>query len=326
MNQTPNSYGIGALAGVATMLLALGVTSGSGLAVILYLLSPLPIMVAGLGWGLGAGIAGIVVAALGIAVVGNGETAVVITLTTTVPAAMCAFLMGLSRPAEEMGGPKGQIAWYPLSDVLFRLALMTAIAFVVIGVLIDYGPELMAQFADQFISRLQEADPEFAFTPEARTEFVSAMTGMLPLIQPALWMMLLVANLYFALSIARASGKLSRPREVWPISMRMPRPALLAFGAALVASFFTGNISLVASVFVGALLGGFTLAGFAVMHERTMGKAWRPIALIVVYFSVALTLVAAIPFALLGLIATARHVPITPGGTPPNPPSGPNAT
>ena len=57
-----NTIGIGLLAGCATTLLCLGVLAGSGLSVVLYFLSAVPLMVATLGWGFAAGVAGAAVA------------------------------------------------------------------------------------------------------------------------------------------------------------------------------------------------------------------------------------------------------------------------
>ena len=57
MNLPARSIGIGALAGMASALLAIGVASESGLAIALYFLAPLPIFIAALGWGLGGALA-----------------------------------------------------------------------------------------------------------------------------------------------------------------------------------------------------------------------------------------------------------------------------
>lgn len=63
------------------------------------------------------------------------------------------------------------------------------------------------------------------------------------------------------------------------------------------------------------------MAGFAIFHARTRGQPWRPFAMIVVYGAVAITLVAALPFFFAGVLATARPMPVSPGGGP-NPPTG----
>ena len=81
---------IGLVAGVATAVLCLGVTTGSGLSLLLYLLSAVPIMVAGLGWGVTAGSFGVLVAIGSVTLIANPNTALVIAATTAAPAALSA--------------------------------------------------------------------------------------------------------------------------------------------------------------------------------------------------------------------------------------------
>lgn len=311
MNIDSKEIGVGVLAGFATVILSLGIATGSGLAVLLFFLSPLPIMIAGLGWGSVAGAIAVLVAAAGIGIGANFHTAAFILLTTALPAATAAHWLTLSRPATEIGGPAGKLAWFPLSDVIFRLAIMTAVAFVIAGILVGYNESYVTSVADEMIRRLQEANPEFAFSDEGRAGFISAITNLIPLMQPAMWVLVLAGNLYLAMRISRSSGHLARPVDEWPISMRMPRMAIVALAVCVVLTFFPGGLGLAANVFVGALLAGFTLAGFATFHLRTQGQPWQVLALIVVYGSVALTLIAALPFTVWGMFSLARNMPVS---------------
>lgn len=321
MNIDSKEIGVGSLAGVATIILSLGIATGSGVAVLLFFLSPLPIMIAGLGWGSVSGAIAVLVAAAGIGFSANFHTAAFILLTTALPAATAAHWLTLSRPADEIGGPSDKLAWFPLSDVMFRLAIMTAIAFVTAGILVGYDQSYVTSVADQMIARIQEANPEFAFSDEGRNGFIATITNFIPLVQPAMWLLVLAGNLYAALAVTRSSGNLARPRDMWPISMRMPRIAIVALGIAIAATFVPGGFGLVGNVFAGALLAGFTLAGFAVFHMRIQGQPWQLLALVVVYCAVALTLVAAFPFTIWGMFALARNMPVSdnnkPGGKPP---------
>lgn len=322
MNMDMKELAVGALAGAATIVLCLGIATGSGLALILFFLSPLPVMVAALGWSVMAGATGVIVGAIGITAIANIETAGFVTLTTTLPAAMAGWWLSLSRPASEIGGPNNQIAWYPLSDVIFRMAMMTAFAFIVAGIITGYGPEFATQVSDEMIRRLQENNPEFGFTPEAEAGFVEFLTRIIPLAQPAMWLLVLVMNLYFALALARTSGRVARPPDVWPISLRMPTIAMIVFAGAMALTFFSGGIALAATAIVGALLAGFTLSGFAVFHAYSVGKPWRTLAMIVVYGSVVLMVFPAIAFTVIGMFNLARNMPVsTQSGGPPPPPT-----
>lgn len=321
-----NMIGIGLVAGATTALLCLGIVSGSGLSVVLYFLSAVPLMVATLGWGLAAGLAGAVAAAALITAFGTFQMAIFIVMTTILPATAAGYWMNLARPATEVGGPQGKLAWYPLSDVILRLAIITAGAFVVTGFLIGYGPALVDQMVGEMIARLQEANPEFAFTEDGRADLLAFMTGAIPLMQPALWLMILIVSLYMALAITRASGRLKRPQDDWPSALRLPRPGMIILGFAIAASFLTGALGLAATTVAGALIGAFTMAGFAVFHQRSRGRPWRPFAMVVVYGAVIVTLVAAVPFFLVGLFATARAMPVSSGGGNAPPPGNPPAS
>lgn len=322
MNANAQDIFAGVVAGVATAILCMGMATGSGLGILLFLLSPLPIMVVGLGWGVVAGLTGLVVACAGVALLGGLETSGFVLMTTALPAAMAALWLSLGRPASELGGPSDKTAWFPLSDVVFRLGLMTASAFILAGVMTGYGDEFATLVVDEMARRLQDQNPDFSFSPEGRADFIAAMTNFIPLMQPAMWLMVLVMNVYFALFITRKSGRLSRPQDVWPISLRMPRAAVITLAFAVAASFFGGTATLAANTVIGAMLAGFTLSGFAVLHANSMGKPWRPLALAIAYGGVLIAGFPVVIFTLIGLFNLARNMPVSdrsnpPGGSPP---------
>ncbi|MEM1378111.1 MAG: DUF2232 domain-containing protein [Pseudomonadota bacterium] len=286
MKLTPQDIGFAFLAALATVLLCLGVTSGSGLSVILYFLSAVPLMVVTLGWGLPVGLVGAAIATVIILFAANPQTAIFIVTTTIGPAVLSGFLMNLARPAEEVGGPAGKMVWYPLADVIFRMAIITGLAFIVAGALIGYGPELINPLIGEFVVRYQEVSPEFqGFSPEALAQFQSFILFFLPFFQSMMWTMVLVANLAIALSITRRSGRLKRPADDWAFALRLPRMAVVVFCLALLASFVSGTIGLAANAILGALAGGFIIAGFALMHAAVRGQPWAPFAIIMAYLS-----------------------------------------
>ncbi len=153
--------------------------------------------------------------------------ALLMALTSYVPAAIGAYLSGLARPASELGGPEGIMVWYPLSDIVFRLALMVAASFIIIGFILGFGPDMARELANTLINRLAEADPQFTASDEMRQSVSALLMVALPAIQPATCLAILVGNLYLALRLTALSGRLRRPRDDWPATMRMPRPALL---------------------------------------------------------------------------------------------------
>lgn len=311
MNLSTNDMFIGIVAGLATALLCLGVATGSGLSVTLYLLSAVPIMAAGLGWGLRASLIGIVVSSIAVVMIANTQTAVLVLLTTSLPAAASAYWLTLSRPAEEVGGPEGKLVWYPLSDVLLRLCLMVSAAFIFVGAMINYGPELLEPIVDQMAERIRASDPQFAFTDAARQDLLETLTALIPVLQPLMWTLILVGNLYLALRITRASGQLRRRKDDFPNTMRMPKISLVIFAVALLLSMLSGSIGLIGSAISGGMIAGFTLAGFAMFHAISRGKPWRTPALVMVYVGTFFMFLPAFILFLIGLVASARTQPLS---------------
>ena len=313
---TPQTIGIGALAGAATALLCLGLAGGSALAVVLFFISPVPLMIAGLGFGLKSALVGAFIALAGTVAFANGMVAVLVALAIAAPACASSYWLNLARPAEEIGGPQGNLAWYPLADVLFAVALMTGLAYVVIGAMIGFGPEVSAELADQLVAQLQTTNPEVVFTPEGRESLRVFLETWVPLVQPFFWMLTLTLSIYLALAVAQRSGLVKRPKEDWPLALRMPRSATFAFLAAVLASFAPGAIGHAGSSFAGALAAGFLMAGFAMTHARLRGNPGRFFILLLAYLSVLVVAAPALIFFIAGVFGAGRHIPLTPANLP----------
>lgn|SRR5690606_15099715 len=303
--------GVGTAAGLASALMSSGVIAQSGLAMVLYFLTPLPIFAAALGWGSSVGIVAATIATVAVGIFAAPMAALLMALTSYIPAATGAYLSGLARPADELGGPKGVIVWYPLSDIFFRLALMVAASFIVIGAIIGFGPDMVQELTNRLMDGLAEADPQFAASSEMREGIAATLMVALPAIQPATAFFILVGNFYLALRLTNMSGRLRRPRDDWPATMRMPRQALLVYAVALALAFMPGTLGVIATVFVGTLSAGFMLAGLAIFHHRTRGKAWRPVVLWFVYVTILLFAFLLFIFMVFGLFDTSRGAPVS---------------
>ncbi|QKV18431.1 DUF2232 domain-containing protein [Oricola thermophila] len=317
---TPQTIGIGVLAGAATTLLCLGLISGSALSVILFFLSPVPLMLVSLGFGLKAALVGTFVAIAGTLAFSAGLVAVPVALSIAAPACASGYWLNLARPAEEIGGPRDALAWYPLADVLFALALFTGVAYSVVGIIVGFGPAVAAQLADEIIARFYLTNPEIAFSPEGRESLRTFLETWVPPAQSFMWMLSLTLSVYITLAIARKSGLVRRPKDDWRLGLRMPRIAIAGLAIAILVSFMPGPAGYVGSSFAGALAAGFLVAGFAVIHSRLRNNPARPIILFLVYFSVVVIGLPALFFFIVGLFSTGRHVPLTPLNASPQSP------
>ncbi|MGH6762779.1 MAG: DUF2232 domain-containing protein [Phyllobacterium sp.] len=320
MRISGTDIGVGILAGLAAALLTAGATGQAGLAMLLYFLSPLPIFVAALGWGTASAIAAAVSTALAISFFASPMSALLVLLTMVLPAAAASYFSGLARPAEELGGPKDSLVWFPLSDTLFRLAVITSIAFIIIGTIIGFGDELSRGLAEAFARSMTEVDPEFAADAEFIDWLASFLVTALPIIQTATWMLVLVGNFYLAQRLTAISGRLKRPRDDWPTALRMPKAAVFAFAIAIALTFLSGGIGHMAAAVAGALGTAFTLAGLAITHQRSRVVARRGLLLWALYLALMLFPFLIIPFLFIGLIDTTRTAPVSENGNanPPN--------
>lgn len=302
MNLDLKTLAIGVAAGIAAALLSFGSVVPSAFSLALFLIAPLPVMTASLGWGPGAGLAAIAAAFLAVAGFGGLMPAIIVTAIITLPAAAMAYFANLARTSNDGGKD-----WFPLSGILFRGAILVAAGFVLIGVLVGYSNELLQLVIDEALRQVHAADPQTVI-PEATKEALRSFLGKaIPFAQPASSMFILVGNFYLALFLARKSEQAVRPRDFWPHALRLPQRALPILATAAALSFFGGTLGLIASVPAGALAAGFVMSGVAFWHAATLGKSWRTPALTATYLGMPLLLgPLVILFLLVGLFATAK--------------------
>lgn len=317
MNVTSSSLLVGLLAGCAAALLSISAGEPTALSIVLFAAATLPILIASTGWSNTAGFVAATVAGAIVSIFVSPTAALVFIVTTLAPAAWIGHLANLSRPASELGGPDGATAWYPLSDILFQLCVLVIAGLLVVGVSMGYGEAMIGEVVDEFFAIMQEQSPDFQPAEGDRDAYAAFFLTALPVVQGALWVLILFGALYLSLAIVRTSGRARRPKDDVPSSLRMSRRSLYAFGVGLAMTFFGGAPALVGALVCGAFGAGFTLAGFAIIHHRTRGKAWRPLALWGGYLAVILFSLPLLFFLVAGMIQTARAVPVA---GPPRPP------
>ncbi|TPW32036.1 DUF2232 domain-containing protein [Pararhizobium mangrovi] len=300
---------IGLLAGIATALLSLSAGTPSSASFFLTASMTLPLLIASLGWGNAAALVAVVVAGLSIAVLLQPLAALSILVTSLLPAAWIGYLANLARPAEEVGGTSGELAWYPLSRILLHLCGLVTLGLVVLGFVVGYGKDVIGPVVDAFVRVMQQQDP--TYHPDAATtaQMKDLLAKLLPAVQGGAWVLILFFSLYVAAAVVRASGRAKRPRDDVPRALRMPRAGLGAMLLGLVLLFVGGIPELIGSAICGAFGTGFVLSGFAVMHDRTRGKPWRMAVLCFAYVAVILFTVPIIFFLVAGLAESAGAIP-----------------
>ncbi|MBW3098693.1 DUF2232 domain-containing protein [Pseudohoeflea coraliihabitans] len=308
----PGSLIVGLIAGAAAALLLAGARGPSTLSILLVASSCLPVLIAGMGWSNLAAIVAVGTAAALIAVLSEPLVALSATLTSLGPAAWIAHLNNLARPAEEIGGPPGRMAWYPLSDILFQISALVTMALLVMGWVIGYGPAMADELVDALVTLFGEANSEMPLTVDMISEMKGLMLRLLPVFQGLTWVGFLFSMYYLARLVVRISGRSQRPRDDFAAQLRMPRTGLWVFLAGLALTFLPGMLELVGWTIVGTFGAGFALTGFALMHDATRGKPWRLAAIWLAYLSVIIFTVPLLVFLAFGLSSTGRMATMTP--------------
>lgn len=288
---------IGLAAGLAAALLFAGLISGSPLALPLFLLSPLPISIAGLGFGTLAGAVAAGAAAALIGAVFGPVSAVLYLAIFGAPIAWGAHLVGLSRPDPARDG---DIEWFPLGMVLFRLALAIGAGVVVAGALLGFDPStLLPQTVAAFQELLTESGAD-ALPAEDLTAFVRLSIALTPVTTAALTLGITLFSLWLGGRITRLSGLLRRGWTPIPL-VRLPPLALPLLVMALLLVALPGGSGHIAAAFAGALGFAFVVTGYGRMHVLLAGKPGRLALLLLLYLASFLFLIPILAMLLLGI-------------------------
>jgi hypothetical protein len=257
---------IGIGGGLASALLFYSAARGSAaLGTMLLLLTPLPSLLAGLGWGWLPGTVGAVAGSIAIAIAANVPFAAGYGLALGVPAVLIPYLAYLSRPDPQ---DQSRREWYPLGRLVAAVALYGGALPVLILPLIGGSYDGLRPPMSELLRAMSTRAPELGLKPldDQQIEALAALVvDMLPGAFAAYWVAIFTLNLYLAGRIARASGRLVRD---WPDLPRLAYPPgfpLLA-AIAFAATFAPGTAGVAGTSFTGALLLAYLLGGLALMH------------------------------------------------------------
>ena len=268
----PVNFLIGLGGGLASALLFYSAAHGSALfGTMLLVLTPLPSLLVGLGWGWLPAAAGGLAGAFVMCVVASPLFATGYFLALGLPVALIPYLAYLSRPQPQNPGAR---QWYPAGRLLAAVSLFGGALPVLLVPLIGGSYEALRAPMGEFFRVFSARAPEFGMKPlderqiEALSQFVvSALPGALA----AYWTAIFALNLYLAGRIVRASGRLARD---WPDLARLAYPPWLPLLAALAlaAAFAPGMTGVAGTSFTGALLFAYLIAGLALMHAIARGR------------------------------------------------------
>ena len=292
---------VGIGAGLASALLFVSPFGGTMLALPLFILSALPVAIAGLAWGsVSAAIAALTAAAtIGLAVA-LPAGAIHLALFGA-PMAWGCRLAWLSRTDEQTGA----VEWFPIGRILLHGAAATSVGLIVVGFIIGYDPAALTGEITAALTEWVAQSPNGGPAPsQAELEpFVHFNVVAMPFTTGSLLVIFFVLNLWLGARIADASGRLARPRErIW--TAVLPREAVAVFIVAAALAFVPGALGYAAGAVAGAFGGALALIGLAVIHATTFENTVRMLILVAVY--VVLVFFGGLPLVLLTLLGVAE--------------------
>jgi Predicted membrane protein (DUF2232) len=300
----PISLLIGAGSGLVSAALFASAATATALAGVLFYLAPLPLCLAGLGWG---GMAALLSALTGTVVIAAAlgpATAAVFAVSVAAPTALLTYLALLSRPVvAQQGQHVAALEWYPPGRIVGWAALMAGLLAGLLVLFLGYDQESYRESIREIFNHsvLKELDRDGTlFTDETIASLSSMLAKALPAAFAVVWLAITLFNLWVAGLIVDASGRALRP---WPDlhALELPNAFLLVFAGALAASFLPALPGLLATGLAGALLFAYVLQGLAVIHVYSRGVPLRALLLATVYLGILLLGWVAIVVAIVGL-------------------------
>lgn len=330
------TFGIGIGAGLVSALLFGLLLKATPLAILLYLLAPLPILIVGLGWNPRAALAAAVSGSLALAVVITPFLGLGFAAYLALPAWWLAYLALLGRPNAD-----GSLEWYPTGRLLGWTGATAALAFIAIAVMASPSHEafqgqlrglagtlVRAQMRDQppaparpeagreeareagqeatkQAGRVDDAAPADAVAAEAHADLADALARAVPAFAANGLALLLTFYLWASARIVQFSGRLPRPWPDIPATV-MPRAMLALLAIAVILAFAPGYAGVLGTALVGSVSAVFALQGLAAFHDRSRGRPARGALLFGLYLILFVTQgIALVALTLFGLADTA---------------------
>ncbi|PAY06282.1 hypothetical protein CK489_25605 [Bradyrhizobium sp. UFLA03-84] len=259
-------------AGAASALMFASIVSGAAISIVLFYLAPLPVMVTALGWGPLAATIGGIGAASALGAIFGLPYCIAFAMMVAVPGWWLGHLALLGRPIAGAAGDGATqqppaLEWYPVGRILLWIAAFAVITTT--ATLLTLGSD-----SDAITGALRRGLLKVLSSGEGQgggeiERLVDMLVILAPLAATILSMVTLTLNLWLAGKITQTSGRLNRP---WPElrSTALPAMTLVALLVAAALSFVGGMLALLAQIITTALVIGYALVGFAVLHTLTL--------------------------------------------------------
>lgn len=294
------------LAGIVAAVAFASATQGPALTrLLLFIVTPLPIFLVGLGIGWRASAIAAAAGGITLTLLGNPAAGAIFTASQMIPGVVLSYLALLNREGVDDNG-RPIVEWYPIGRlVLWAGAFgcgVAAISILVLGNDVDGLREAVRGMIDKILTaQLEGMTNGQQLKPEDIDTITNITIALLPALTAISVMGVLLIDLWLAGRIAHAGDQLVRP---WPdlASVTLPTITPAVFGASLALSFLPGLPGLLASAVAGVLFLAYLLVGLAIIHHTSRGNGWRPLLLWLLYLALLFANGIAVFIVLLGLL------------------------
>ncbi|KAA2237767.1 DUF2232 domain-containing protein [Salinarimonas soli] len=276
------SVGIGA--GLVSALLIAVLAKGTPLALLLFLLAPVPVLIAALGWNHRAGLVATAVGGTAIALVSGPAEGFGYVLGTALPAWWLAYLALLGR-----GDAAGVVEWYPTGRLLAWIAGTAALTLLAAALVstgsYDAFQENSRQIAELFV-RAQTNTPRGTPIPNVgdipASVIIDRFANAAPIFAAQGFTLILAFYVWLGAKVVAMSGRLPRPWPPLPETL-MPRMVLAILAGAVLLANLGGFVAVFGLALAGAITMAFALQGLAGLHDVTRGRSGRVAILSIAY-------------------------------------------
>jgi hypothetical protein len=284
---------IGAGAGLVAALLFSVTLTGSPFALLISYLAPLPLMIAGLGWGHLVALFALAVGGAALSLTLKSAFAIGFTVAVAIPAWWLSLIalrrlavIRRSRPGDVPAPanddvPSPTVIFTPLGFILPMIAIVSALVTLAAAISIGGTHEGYSRIMQgviegvlRFQFRVPQDQPLVLPGGSDAAEMVTMIVTMIPVLTGATFVPLLVGNLWAAGRAVAVSGRLVRPWERLS-SVLMPRSVAIVTAGSLLVAQVGGFTGLLGKALFGALVMALALQGLAALHEKTLGRNLR---------------------------------------------------
>lgn len=259
------------------VLMAAGLVGGLG-GFPLLVLSPLPVVIASLGWGSLAGGLAALAGMVCIFFFAHLNSASVYLAGIGFPAAYLSHLVGLSRQDDA----DQEEEWFPVGDIMFRAIILGGLVFGLGFIISKFD---IAEFTRAALTGFEPTIQQLE--TNTRQTFREALTfqiRMLPYFVPATWLLMIWFNIWLGVKVAKLSNRMNRPKFTLS-DAETPFISALILGVAVVVSFAAPPLSYIGATFIGASGMALVIMGCVTLHIVTHNNKFRGIMLSLLYAS-----------------------------------------